>query len=410
MYSKVSLIYSIPYVVLLLTLFFFYLCERGKVRGISSKTSIVCAFIVVWFFIGGGYFLGMDWLSYYPFFESLPPLYRFNLANYSIGDYYGAFEIGFVLYSALMKAVFPDYFVWQFFNVAIDLAALIFVFRRYSVASVILPLIIWLSLYGFETEINQLRSSKAVALYMLSLRYIVDRKVFKFLLLVLLAYTFHHVSLIFIPTYFLHKRVLSLKWMILIFSIGTVVYFAGNVFFNVKLLGYFLPESDAQSAYGYIGNAGSRALSLSGIWDYISKLFLFCFLCLYYKYLGNKSSERLLYNLAFLSIVFALYFSFSYSLGHRLSLLFFFANAIILSKLYLACMKKPKYLGVSQIICLFCLASVCLENSSMLVRYENVLISSQSVEMRKREALKDASRYSGGHLRYETIWRLVQPK
>lgn len=410
MYSRISLIYSIPYAILLLILFFFYLCERGKVKGISSKTGIVCAFIVVLFFIGGGYFLGMDWMSYYPFFESLPPLYRFNLANYSIGDYYGSFEIGFVLYSALIKAAFPDYFVWQFFNVAIDLVVLMIVFRRYNAASVVLPLIIWLSLYGFETELNQLRSSKAVALYMFSLKYIVERKAFKFFLLMLLAYTFHHVSLIFIPTYFLHKRVLSLKWMIFIFSIGTVVYFIGNIFFNAGLLSYFLPESEVQSVNGYIENTGSRAQSLSGIWDYISKLFQFCSLCLYYKYLGNKNSERLIYNLAFLSIVLALYFSFAYSIGHRLSLLFFFANAVILSKLYPACGKKQIYSRVPQIICLFCLASVCLENSSMLVSYKNVLISSQSVEIRKREALRDASRYSGGYLRYKTEWRKSQPK
>ena len=410
MYSKVSLFYSIPYILLLFSLFFFYCCERRRIRFLSSKGAIICAYIFVLLFIGGAYFLREDWVSYYPFYESLPPISKFDLSNYSVGDYYGTLEIGFVLYSALLKVFFPDYFVWQFFNVAIDLIALGLAFRRYGSISLVFPLIVWLSLYGFETEMNQLRSSKAVSLYLFSLKYVKERKLIKFLLLILLAYTFHHVSLIFVPTYFLHRRVLPLKWMILIFCIGSFFYFVGKIFFNAQILNYFLPKTDIQSAYDYMKNDGSNAFSLSGIWDYLSKLFLFCSLCLYYKYLRKRKGEILIYNLAFLSIVFALYFSFSYSIGHRLSLLFFFANAIILSKLYFLFNRKKSFFYVSRIIFLFCVLSVCVENSSMLVRYENVLFSPQSIEMRKREAMQDVSRYSGGYLKYETVWHIIRPK
>lgn len=54
-------------------------------------------------------------------------------------------------------------------------------------------------------DFQQMRSSLAILLLILAIKLIHDRKLVAYMLVVLLAYQFHHLSLIGIPLYFLYK-------------------------------------------------------------------------------------------------------------------------------------------------------------------------------------------------------------
>lgn len=404
----VSLYYSLPYLFLIMCLLFLFFNEQRRFSLFSKGVSISLAFLIVLFFLGGCFFVKADWVSYYPFFQSLPTIGEFNLSKYRIVDSYWLFEIGFVVYSAIVKTFCPDYFVWMFVNVAIDLGIFIFILHRFKVASVILPIIVWLSLYGFETEINQLRSSKAVAILLLSLVYVEKRSIVKFYALVLLAYTFHHVSLAFVPVYFMNKRNLSSMWMIVLFIIGTFSYFTNILFIRMDLLLALLPESDAMSVMGYSERGAGRNVSLSGIWDYLINAIAFVVLLIVLKRNSNrKSFDVLVYNLSFLSICSALFLSFSYDVAHRISLLFVVAHSIVFTKYYFFYCKTNRSLQL--IFILFCLVSTSLNNCRIFDTYKNVLFTSQSISMRMSQALENISRYSGRFWTIQSHWYNIKP-
>ena len=127
-----SYIYTLPYIIILLILYYLYRREQNHKRFAKQGA----------FFIGLRGFVASDYASYYPFFEELPTLSKLEFNSlYSEG-----FEFGFIFYSSIIKTIYPDFFFWVFINTLVDLSVFYWLFQRFSF-SVVLSFIIFFSIF-----------------------------------------------------------------------------------------------------------------------------------------------------------------------------------------------------------------------------------------------------------------------
>lgn len=167
---------------------------------LNRKAAVFTAYAILLWFIGLRGHMYSDFIVYYPLFEELPAI-----SDLEVGDY--LMEPGFIIYSSLIKTIFPNYFIWIFINTSIDLLVFYHVFKRYTEFR-ILPLIFFIAYMGLSIEFNLYRNVKALDLFLLSIPYLQQRRIVPYMFLNLLGATFHVSSLIYIPMYFLlHKNI-----------------------------------------------------------------------------------------------------------------------------------------------------------------------------------------------------------
>lgn len=99
-----------------------------------------------------------------------------------------------------------------------------------------MSILLYINLYYYFASFNMIRQSIAMGLIVLSYAFIKERNFRKFLLLVLLASTFHQIALVFIPVYFLYNVKLNTKNTLLIIIGFIILIFGFDYIFNVGLL------------------------------------------------------------------------------------------------------------------------------------------------------------------------------
>lgn len=154
-------------------------------------------------------------------FLSIMPFFIVAAARYKVGtDYtvYSTLQIPQLMQGVDYKVKYEYLYQWiiktgmsmgdvQWVFVLTHAALLFFVWRAFRNTSVDLRLSIFLFMFGasFNTSLNIMRQSIATAVFLFSIRYIVERKFFKYLGIMVIAFLFHKTAVGFIPMYFLPK-------------------------------------------------------------------------------------------------------------------------------------------------------------------------------------------------------------
>lgn len=161
--------------------------------------------------------------------------------------------------------------------------------NRYS-ESPMISYIALLSLGYVYFSMAGLRQSIAIAVLLFAYKYVHERKLLKFLLLVAIAYGFHNTAIIFVIIYPIAKWKVTWKN----FAVLGVAYFVMRV--GGEYLRYFLFEVVKWERFkGY--ESYESSINLSG---FIIQLAIILFCMLYYKQLTEKESHNVtLYNMAF---------------------------------------------------------------------------------------------------------------
>ena len=197
--------YSTPYIILNIVLLILSVLSFILKKNFSHKILAFLSMIVfVVFFSFRGY-VQTDTLNYFELFVSLP-----NILDGV--PYNPSYDTGFVLYMSLIKSLGFNYNHFIAISSFIDLILLTILFRRYfSYKYYALYLYLFLIFTGIEYEFNLMRNIKAVLLFFLSIKYIDSRQFGKFLILNLIAISFHWSSIIFFPLYFILHKEFSLR-------------------------------------------------------------------------------------------------------------------------------------------------------------------------------------------------------
>lgn len=138
-----------------------------------------------------------------PFSDLVNYIHYFRyISSFSMGQFfYMKFEF---LYKLLNLVVGKIYFNEKFFITIVDIITLIgpyYFIKKYS-NNYLISILLFLAIGTFYMQFFILRQALALSFILLSVRYISEKKFWKFMFFVFIAYLFHSSALIFAITYF----------------------------------------------------------------------------------------------------------------------------------------------------------------------------------------------------------------
>ncbi|MPT31744.1 EpsG family protein [Epilithonimonas hungarica] len=376
-----STTYSYPYIILFLIFFVFFLWENS-IRKKDGDIKMVRYFCMLVFFVFFGFrgYLDTDWALYYPLYEKTPTLDDANgIAKYfsSINeDFILKVEPGFKVIFILLKSINEDYFTLQIFSSFVNVLFLNYFFKKYS-PQYVLGFIMYLIFSGLIIEINLIRNSKAIFLFIYSIQFIKERKALQFFICNGMALFLHSSAIFFFPLYFfLHKKIPTpLVWGT--FLLGNFLFLGQIKYISpiVIAIGDFFGGAYSLLAESYSNNKlynSSYSISVG----YLEKVFTF--IILYYSYnkigsyIKDNKTLNIFYNLFFLYITTYLFLS-EYSVFiDRITTLFVCSYWILYPYLY-ATLKQGLKNVFTAVLLFFGIYKMVYSNNNILRNYENIL-------------------------------------
>ena len=207
----------------------------GNIRKINvSKLVIPMATIPLLFFMSfRAINVGADTKQYVFVFNQISNISLFDLFKtntYAVGGRYRlSFEYGYRLFNKLVSYFSTD---GQAITVANSILIIFLLSLLIKKRSMHPALSIWLyiTLGVFQTEMNMSRNAIAILICYLSLQFIKEKKLVKYILCVLIATLFHTSSILFIPLYWIVDKVkLTPKLMRKILIIAIVLGFGFSI-------------------------------------------------------------------------------------------------------------------------------------------------------------------------------------
>jgi len=214
------MIYSIPYLVLLVCyLFLAIIGYNVKNNNVLYQRIIILCSVIYIIFFGLRGFIGWDWTNYYIKYQNTRDLFHLSFDS-SVPEW------GFAIYMSFFKTLFFNYYAFVFINTILHIFLLNIFFKRYLPPGYyVFGLIVFLIMGGFGMEVDMMRNIMSILLFLLSIKYIEERKIFKYYILNILGLLFHTSSIFFLPLYFLLNKKINRKLIAIIFIIGIIIYF-----------------------------------------------------------------------------------------------------------------------------------------------------------------------------------------
>lgn len=221
-------------------------------------------------------------------------------------------EIGWEFLNKILYFIYADNFMLLFSVSLMMLLGYIISISRYSE-------IPWLSIFLFVCTVFYdslfvLRQHLAIAICLLTIPFIIKRSPFKFLILSLLAVSFHLSALVWIPVYLLYSFEINRRFVIMLTIVTALFYFTtGQILENLtlittKILAYTDPENET-SLNAFKGTAVVLSTLI---------LSIYCFK----KGDGIKDYNKLFFQLSMIAFLlnFISFFQSSFTLFSRLHL------------------------------------------------------------------------------------------
>ena len=264
----------------------------NKIKNQSILTAI--SFILIVCLQGLRWRTGTDWLPYENCFE---------LSNKYQVPYV---EFGYYIFNKIIRCFTNSYTIFLLIECCIVAICQCVFSKQFLVKNISATL-----LYFFATCIFPIRFTLATAIFLLSYKYIIERKLLKFLLVYIIASSIHQIIVLTLPLYFLCTRDFRAKTLLIIYlgccgvGLMTELVFK-NITDAVTLVFAYLPTFSQEKALAYLQESGESASFMSNFVSYINGL-LFIGLFLYFKKKFKFNSVR--YNVLLNIYVLGLSFS-----------------------------------------------------------------------------------------------------
>lgn len=369
---------------LALTLIGYIICYKTKLKY-ADAIFMGIVFVVLTFLSAVRYEVGMDYsFEYVPQWRKL-----LSLPISSLGEM--RHEKGFVLFELLISK-FSQNFQWLFVSISILLGILsIYYLYKYSSCKP-LSFFIFFSLGLYYCSMNFLRQTIAACIVAYAIIFIKKQKIIPYMLLVLLASTFHKSALIMIPFYFILQIKIT-KVVLVFYSLITIGIFV----YSNKIL-------DFVTTYFYKNYHQSQLYLLKGIdwYDAIVPVVLFLLMFIFQDVLCEKDkSNKIFVSCSFFSMFFYI-IAVHHSIIDRLTM--YFDLPLVIGLTYLISglynkyklsnenvkLNQIKYILVSVIV----IASVSFANYRQLIYDGHFVVPYQSIFQSEEykiyyESLKD---------------------
>ena len=175
-------------------------------------------FLLVALFLCGGYMTGSDWRSYEVFYYD-PEQFNYFLK-----------EPLFTLLIKICNNPLTDFFVFLIAAKLIVFYILFYFFKKYS-PNIFVSYFFYIPWFGLYLFIdNPLRFMIALGFVIISYKYLFEKNIWKFFVIIITGALFHYTVILFIPFYFIRKIKISPIVLTIIFIIWTFGFSAKNLF------------------------------------------------------------------------------------------------------------------------------------------------------------------------------------
>ncbi|WP_353167590.1 EpsG family protein [Acinetobacter sp.] len=287
------------------------------------------AFIFIVFFVGFRFETGYDWAMYRNFFE-------YDTFHHTI-------EFGYVFFIKFLRVFFSDFQSLFFFTALATYLFLYLGIKKYTNHSSIAVLIFVLIPGLFLNTFSIMRQELAIVIAFYAFSFLRDKKFFIYLLLMILAFSFHYtVAIAFVTHLLVWKYAPKVKYNYYYYLILFSMLFLG---FNIGNLVYYFAKGARYEFY----QAGE---SVSLI-----KILILNTLALVYVYLSPKIIEKNKYNiyivaLFVMNIVYLNIFSSVIALS-RFSYYFKIFEIVLVAELLFIFDKKIRVLALISLVLLY---------------------------------------------------------
>ena len=251
------------------------------------------------------YETGGDWDAYTKLFREFPTFSRLIGRPAEFADI--SVEEGFVLLCAFVKSLGGTVQHLFFVVTAINITLIASAASKYTKYPVVALLCYYGILY-FNLEMIYIRQATAVALCFFALQYIPRKRIIPYMLIVLLACTFHRVAALMLPLYFVLNIKLPSWAYLTVIGLGAVVMLADIPWIQTIFLTIagWLGENYADKAEVYTENAMfavNRGISLG----FVLNLALFAVLIFFKDKIDALPFGTIMLNMFFGSLVLYYY-------------------------------------------------------------------------------------------------------
>lgn len=298
------------YYLLISILFIFSLFQQINLK--KNQLKLLKYFSVTLLIIIGGlrFEVGADWFAYENLFSKTSNLgHVFNSRE----------ELLFMLIMFFSKNIIDSYSLFIFILFSIAFFLKVKTLNYYS-KDFFLSLLIYVSAIFLIYDVNGIRQGLAISLVLLSIPYILNKNVYKYLFIVLMATICHTSAIIFLPFYwianirFKKKFILQILVLVVVFSIPLREFVL-----NSSLLDYLFTFQRLSGYEDFLFNtAKNTTIPIFSLAVFQRFIIFFLFWIYYEKLQCDKKLKNLLFNGYFISLLIFLIFSFSSEFAARL--------------------------------------------------------------------------------------------
>lgn len=281
------------------------------------------------------YETGGDWDAYTQMFANFPSFSR--LIGHPIELTQQVVEEGFVLLNAFVKSLGGTVQHLFFIVTSINILLITSALHKYTKYPVV-ALMCYYGILYFNLEMIYIRQATAVAICFFALQFIKPRKIAPYMLMIVLACTFHRVAALMIPLYFLLDRRIATWVYVTVISVGAVLMLIGVPWIQTIFLTVagWLGENYTEKAEMYVENAMfavNRGLSIG----FILNLLILVAVMIFKKRIDALPYGTIMLNMFALSLVLYYYCFELIEVSNRVRL-FFFIGVIALLPMVLEVM------------------------------------------------------------------------
>ena len=274
-------------IVILIPTIWYYTSQNSSRQSNALFLSIYMCFLAL--FVGfSDMFGGYDRYIYGEIFDNIADVTTMK-GNYSDSLLYNFYssEIGYTFLNVLISFFTENRYIFILIVTLIIYTLLFISIKKYTV-NYPLATILFLGLWFFFT-FTYLRQVLGATIVWLGIRYVIERKFWRFMVVVLIGFSMHNSAIIFFPLYFIPQRKFSPKLIVGIMLSLLVLGLSSipNSFFEV-----YESSSIVERHAEYNASGGLRVA-------YILEAFFFLYLILKnYKNIPNDKQHVVLLNMA----------------------------------------------------------------------------------------------------------------
>lgn len=204
-------------------------------------------------------------------------LYNTNtLSTFSFTDRpYGFSEFGFHFLGIIVKTFTENGTIYFLFIAFLSFLFIYLSLEKYGFYPLI-GLAIYIGRFMIGRNYCQIRAGLAIAIVIFGTQYITKQKLWKFLLVVLIAYQFHHSAILALPVYFMNKVEIK-HWHI---YVGIAIAFIAAAFYGGAIKNFVQGSdyiNDMASSYVQEGSEKAYSQTLANPMIYYQVIILFIF-------------------------------------------------------------------------------------------------------------------------------------